>query len=170
MMMLSRLLIFVSLCMCLFATQASAFTADSLVIRVDEAGDAGVEFHYTLDWFEHLIVFLHIVDPAEQFRAALQEYSGHEVTVAQVDERGASFTVKGFARVDGIDGAVQYRTPGLEFSAAREVLAQYWFAPFIRVDLTPAIAKVTFPDGAEYAFADAEKIPPLEHTIYPQVP
>ncbi len=142
---------------------AGAFTAEYLGITIGESGDAHVEFRYRLDWYEHVVVFLRIVDPAEEFRSALEEHSGREVLVERVDAGLASFEVQNFAQVQEADGCISYRTPGISFAKAREALDRYWFAPFISADLSPEETVVSFPDGCVERYQGSETLPPLEH-------
>jgi hypothetical protein len=144
---------------------ATAFTADRIEIRVAENGDAGITFDYTLSWIERAAVFLRIADPGGELKRAMESHSGKEVTVTSISPSGIVLWVDGFATVrESADGRV-YRTPALDFTEAGRTLTTYWFARFVTVDTTPAVAVIRFPDGHRETLYDREIIPSITHTI-----
>ncbi|KAF1078614.1 hypothetical protein [Methanogenium sp. MK-MG] len=147
------------------AAPASAFTAESLSINVSENGDATVTFSYNLGWAEKIAVFLRIADPATELKGALESNSGKEVSVSEVTTNSASFLINGYAHVDTGDSEMTYTTPALSFTRASEILSDYWFAPLISVDLSPAETTVIFPDGYTEYFYDSIEIPKISHAI-----
>jgi hypothetical protein len=56
-------------------------------------------------------------------------------------------------------------TPALSFEEAEKVLQQYWFAPLINPDFSPAVTTITYPDGYQEKFYDISRIPKTTHTL-----
>ena len=147
------------------AAPASAFTADSLIVDVSENGDATVTFSYRLSWVEKFAVFFRIADPAAELKDALESNFGKEVFVQDVTADSASFHVTAYAHMNAGENGVTYTTPSLSFASAEKILSDYWFAPLISVDLSPAETTVAFPDGYTEIFYDKIEIPKVTHTI-----
>ena len=144
---------------------ATAFSADRIEIMVAENGDAAITFDYTLSWIERAVVFMRIADPGGELKRAMESHSGKEVTVISVGTSGVVLRVDDFATVrESADGRV-YRTPALDFTEAGRRLTTYWFARFVTVDTTPAVAVIRFPDGHRETLYDREIIPSITHTI-----
>jgi hypothetical protein len=145
---------------------ASALTSDALnVAVVTDAGDAEVDFRFTLAWYEHIAVWLNLMNPADTMKEALAGYSDKEVDVLSVTDSSTSMQVYGFARVEAAENATLYRTPEMRFADSEAIAARYWFGPLLDIDTTPTLTTVTFPDGYNETFADAQVIPPIEHTV-----
>jgi len=145
---------------------ASALTSDALdIIVVNETGDAEVDFQFTLTWYERVAVWLNLMNPADMMKEALSTYSDKEVDVLSVTDSSTSMLVYGFARVEAADNATLYRTPEMRFADSEAVATQYWFGPLLDIDTTPAQTTVTFPDGYNETFADAQTIPQIEHEV-----
>jgi len=145
---------------------ASALTAGALDITVaNDAGDAEVAFRFTLTWYKRVAVLLNLMDPADTLKAALEGYSDKEVEVLSMSDSSTTMRVYGFARVVEGENATLYRTPQLRFADSEAVAAQYWFGPLLAIDTTPSQTTITFPDGYQETFADAQTIPPVEHEI-----
>ncbi|QYZ77922.1 hypothetical protein E2N92_00020 [Methanofollis formosanus] len=140
---------------------AGAFTAEELDISVNESGAATIDFTYSLSWLERFAVFLKIADPTEEFAKALQKYSnGHGVESVAVDDQTASFLVEGFAKVSaGENGTTIYTTPALNFEDAEKALEEYWFAPLVQADFSPAETRVVFVGKTTRTFQDTSTIP-----------
>ena len=164
--MRSQLTILTILCLlALAAVPASAFTAESLSIDVQESGDATVTFEYRLGLVEKFAVFLRIADPAAELKNGLESNSGKEVTVSEVTSNSAAFLIREYAHKTTGASEVTYTTPLLTFASAEKILLDYWFAPLISVDLSPAVTTVVFPDGFTEEFYDCIEIPGVSHTI-----
>lgn len=162
----SKMRILTILCLLfVVAAPASAFTAESLSIDVLENGDATVTFAYRLGWAEKFAVFFRIADPANELKNGLESNSGKEVTVSEVTTDSAAFLIREYAHKSTGDGGVTYTTPMLSFASAEEMLSDYWFAPLISVDLSPAVTTVVFPDGYTEYFYDSIEIPRVSHII-----
>jgi hypothetical protein len=145
---------------------ASALTSDALdVAVVNETGDAEVDFAFTLTWYERVAVWLNLMNPADTMKEALSGYSDKEVDVLSVTDSNTSMLVYGFARVEERENATLYRTPQMRFADSEAIAARYWFGPLLDIDTTPAVTTVTFPDGYNETFADAQTIPSIEHEI-----
>lgn len=153
------------LILALMATPAGAFSANNLVIVVEEDGGAEITFNYTLSWIETIAVFLKITDPEQELKSALENELGVPVTVASAESDTAAFSVQEFAEIADADDGKVYSTPGLDFTGAQEILDGYWFAPLIETDFSPALTVVRFPDGHEETFSDQSAIPPLSHAV-----
>jgi hypothetical protein len=147
------------------ATPAAAFTADSLDMTIQANGDTEMSFHYTLSWIEHIAVFLRIADPADELKNALEGNSDKTVDVTGVTSDSASFLVYEFTTVRETPESVIYTTPQINFTEAETILQEYWFAPLITTDLSPAVTTVTFPDGYAERFENRIEIPHVTHEI-----
>ncbi|WP_298669767.1 hypothetical protein [uncultured Methanofollis sp.] len=144
---------------------AGAFTAEKLTIDIEEDGAAIVTFDYSLTWLENIAVFLKIADPNVEFGKALEKYSGSEVESVAVSDRSASFRAETFARVSSVDNATIYATPALHLEEAEKALNDYWFAPLVQADFSPAVTEVTFADGKNETLRDVAEIPSFTHQI-----
>jgi len=149
----------------LIVAPAGAFSADKLLITVDEDGSADITFNYTLSWIERIAVFFKIAEPEQELKSALEEATGAPVTVASAESDAATFSVPGFAKIKSTEGGSVYATPGLDFTGAQEMLDRYWFAPLVKADFSPDLTVVRFPDSHEETFANKSTIPALSHTI-----
>ena len=146
------------------AVPASAFTSESLSIDVLENGDATVTFSYRLGFAEKIAVFLNIADPATELKNGLESNSGKNVTVSEVTADSAAFLIREYAHINSGEDGVTYTTPMLSFASAEDILPGY-LAPFISVDLSPAVTTVSFPDGYTENFDNIIEIPQISHTI-----
>lgn len=146
---------------------AQAFTADTLDITVQENGDAAITFTYQLNWFEYIVVYLRIADPATQLQNALESNLGRTVVVHSVSPGMLSLDVEGFASVQEDAPGMTYSTPTLSFTAAQRYLQQQWFSGLVSADFSPAATTIRFPDGYTQQFYDQDTIPAVTHTIYP---
>lgn len=142
---------------------AGAFTAEELNVSVNESGAATIDFTYSLSWLERFAVFLQIADPTEEFAKALEKYSGgHGVESVAVDDQTASFLVEGFAKVSpGENGTVIYTTPALDFKDAEKALDDYWFAPLVQADFSPAMTRIVFVEKITKTFEDTSTVPEI---------
>lgn len=143
----------------------SAFTAKSLDITVHDSLDAAITFEYELTWFENVAVFSRMVDPAAELAKALRSEFKKTVDVTGVSGNQARFLVDGYATRSGKDDLVTLSTPPLSFTRADRALQQYWFAPLISPDFSPAVTRITFPDGYYEEFYNLESIPAVRHSI-----
>lgn len=116
----------------LVVAPAGAFSADGLLILVDEDGDADITFDYTLSWIERIAVFFKIAEPEQELKSALEEASGAPVTVTSAKSNVAEFSVLGFTKVQNTDDGVVYSTPALDLTGAQAMLDRYWFAPLMQ--------------------------------------
>ena len=147
----------------LMAAPVGAFSADNLVIVVEEDGSAEITFNYTLSWIERIAVFFKIAEPEQELKAALEDALGVPVTGTSAEIDVAEFMVQDFARVNSTDGGNVYLTPGLDLTGAQAVLDRYWFAPLVEADFSPDLTVVRFPDGHEETFSGQSAIPALSH-------
>lgn len=152
---------------CINATvPGTAFCADRLDIAILNAdGDADVTFEYTLTWYEWWVVYLHVVEPEAEMKKALEAYSGKPVDVVQLGDGTTRFRVYGFAHLTDDGGYLTCTTPELKFSDSKKIVNRYWFHRFLKVDLSPEITEITFPEGDGERFFDAQKIPRIKHRI-----
>nr|WP_303716689.1 hypothetical protein [Methanoculleus marisnigri] len=149
----------------LIVAPAGAFSADNLLITVDEDGSANITFEYTISWIERIAVFFKIAEPEQELKSALEETLEVPVTVTSAESDNASFLVQIFAKVRSTDEGSVYTTPGLDFTRAQEMLDSYWFAPLVEADFSPDLTVVRFPDGYEETFANQSAIPALSHAL-----
>ncbi|HOI57383.1 MULTISPECIES: hypothetical protein [unclassified Methanoculleus] len=153
------------LVLALMTVPVGAFSADNLLITVDEDGSADITFNYTLSWIERIAVFFKIAEPEQELKSALEGACGTPVTVTSVESNAATFSIQSFARIKSADDGNVYSTPGLDFTGAQEVLESYWFAPLVDADFSPNLTLVRFPDGHEETFENQFAIPALSHTL-----
>jgi hypothetical protein len=142
-----------------------AFTAKSLVIDVNNTGDAVITFDYQLSWIENVAVFVRIADPGTELKKAFESNFHAPVAVMEAGSGRSQLYVKGFASETLRDGNVTLTTPALDFREAEQVLDQYWFAPLINPDFSPAVTRIVFPDGYEQVFNDQDQISRVSHTL-----
>ncbi len=156
----------VAIILFLFILPVQAFTANSLDITLQNNGDADIQFGYTLNWMEHMAVYLRIADPADELSRAFENNLKVPVSVNQVNSDSIRVSVGNFAqRSVNKGGGTTMSTPGLSFEAAEKVLQQYWFAPLINPDFSPAVTTLTYPDGYQVKFYNVSNIPRTTHII-----
>jgi len=166
--MLKRLFVLAGLMVlvgCCAVSPVHAFTAKTLDITVQENTDAVITFSYELSWFENFAVFLQIANPGTELKGALESSYGKPVVVIKADGGESRFMVQGFASKQEQDGIVTMKTPALSFVEAEKILNQYWFAPFISPDFSPAVTRVNFPDDYTEEFYNQISIPAIRHTL-----
>jgi hypothetical protein len=144
---------------------AQAFTAKSLDIAVQQNGDAVITFDYGLSWAENFAVFMRIGDPGTELKKALESNFGKTVDVTMTDSGRSQFVVHDFAQVKERNSAITMKSPTLSFASADKVLKKYWFAQMINPDFSPAVTRVSFPDGYYQEFQDQMSIPAISHTL-----
>lgn len=144
---------------------AGAMTAQDLTITVLENGDANIRFTYDLNWLEQVAVYTKIADPGKELKTAIENNFKATVDVIDTDNSHATILVHSFAAVKQTPDGTTYTTPELSFANAERVLKQYWFAPLITVDLSPAQTRVIFPDGYVQSYANQIGIPKISHTV-----
>jgi hypothetical protein len=159
----SRIIIGLLLVAGILAVPAAAFTVNSLAVNIEENGDAGISVHYSLSWVERVVVFMKIAHPEQQLEQALEGYTGKEVQVISVDPGSTDLLVDEFAGVTDDGTGITYTTPAMDFSQAERMIQGYWFSRFVKVDASPQIAVITFPDGYEETFPNAAYIPAVTH-------
>jgi hypothetical protein len=62
----------IAIILILFILPAQAFTADSMDITMRDNGDANIQFDYTLNWIEHIAVYIRIANPADELNKAFR--------------------------------------------------------------------------------------------------
>lgn len=142
-----------------------AFTAKTLDIVVKDNGDALITFDYDLSWYENAAVFAQITNPGNELKRVLEANFGKKVDVITTTGNQAQVLVHGFASRSVKDNLVTMVTPALSFDSAEKILNQYWFAPLIDVDFSPAVTHVVFPDGYIETFNDQIAIPTVNHIM-----
>jgi len=163
---MKKLVLLVVLVMLAVATvPAQAFTADTLDITVQENGDAAITFTYQLNWFEYVVIFLRIADPAAQLQKMLQADLGRSVVVNSVSPGMISLDVQGFATLQENEPGTTYTTPALSFTAAERYLKQQWFSGMVSADFSPSVSTIRFPDGYYQQFYNQDYIPAVTHTV-----
>jgi len=142
-----------------------AFTAKSLDIVLQDNGDALITFDYDLSWYENVAVFAQITNPGNELKRALEANFGKKVDVITTTGKQSQVLVQGFASRSVKDNLVTMVTPALSFDSAEKILKQYWFAPLINVDFSPAVTRVIFPDGYIETFNNQIAIPKIDHNL-----
>jgi hypothetical protein len=159
---------FVLITFCILAAAilpVQAFTAKSLTITIAPEGDAQVDMQYDLSFIEMSAVFFRIADPAAELKNAFDTHSSKSVTVTEATSSSVVVLVPDFATISGTDRQATMVTPCLSFERAQRVLNEYWFAPLISPDFSPAITTVIFPDGYKATYYDALTLPSVSHTM-----
>ena len=147
------------------ASPVRAFTAKNLDIAVQDNTDAVITFDYDLTWFENAAVFMRIADPGIELKKALESSYRKPVVVTKTDGGESCFVVTGFASKQERNSTVTMKTPAISFVEAEKILNRYWFAPLISPDFSPAVTRVTFPDGYFEEFINQIEIPAISHPL-----
>jgi len=153
--------------LCAFAIMpAQAITAKALIITLDPAGNAQVDYQYSLSFTEQIAVFATIADPSAELRSALTGSLGSDVTVEKADTSSAEVYIPSFASVSSSGGgAATMTTPAFSFAHAQDAIRQYWWSPLISADLSPHVTTIVFPDGYQATFNDRIAIPQVSHQL-----
>jgi hypothetical protein len=144
---------------------AQAFMMKSLSITLDQSGNADMDLHYDLSFFEQSAVFFKIADPAGELQSAFNSGSAEPVTVTGATSSSAQVHVPSFADMTIVNGKTTMTTPSVSFERAEQVLNNYWFASFVTPDFSPGLTTITFPDGYKELFNDRLTIPSVTHRI-----
>ncbi|MBN1194526.1 MAG: hypothetical protein JXA08_04160 [Methanomicrobiaceae archaeon] len=158
---------FITLCIAaiLLISPASAFTADTFTIEIADSGDADMTFEYSLSWIEYIAVYLQITDPTEELTTALSKYSEKPAQVISTSDNALKIQVFGFAKSVATESGIAYTTPTVSFTEAQQILDEYWFAPLLNPDFSPAISTVRFPEGYEAVYTNQLEIPGITHEV-----
>ena len=165
---MKRLLILTLLFMALLAVPASAVSMNLMDIQVEETGDAVVTIDYTLSFFEKIPVMLKLANPSEEIRKAIDENDpNNRVDLLSADWESVILQVTNYAKTyEGpTPGTITQMSPMTDFSKAEDTLNNYWFAPLIDIDLSPAVTKIMFADGYSEQFDNQLIIPSVTHTF-----
>jgi hypothetical protein len=164
--MKTHYLIFGCLCVLAFMVMpVQAYTLKTLTITYAEQGDAQIDMQYDLSIFEESAVFFRIADPAYELKSAFEATTSEPVRVTRATSSSASIIIPSFASVTKTGEKEIMETPSVSFERAEKVLNQYWFAPLISPDFSPAITTIIFPDGYRVNYYDRISIPSVSHTI-----
>jgi hypothetical protein len=144
---------------------AQAFTTKDLTITYAENGDANLNVHYDLSVPEMFAVFLKIADPAQELKKAFEQNLNKEVTVVRADSSSIEVIIPTLASEKTSNGTTTMKTPALSFARAQDAINQYWFAPLISPDLSPAVSTITFPDGHSVKYYDQISIPSVTYSF-----
>ncbi|MCK9579402.1 MAG: hypothetical protein M0Q92_03005 [Methanoregula sp.] len=160
-------LILLCLVLCICAVMpAQAFVAKSLTITLAPNGDAEIDMQYELTFVEQTAVFLRIADPAEELKSAFDSNSDKPVTVTKATSSSATVLVPSFATIYEGNGKNTIVTPTVSFEKAQAVMNNYWFAPLVNPDFSPAVTTVIFPDGFRSTFDNVLSIPPISRPVF----
>jgi hypothetical protein len=159
--MMIRLLIMVAI----LAAPAAAFTVSSFAVTITENGDAEIAVDYSLSWVERVVVFMRIAHHEQQLEQALEGYSGKDIEVVSMTPGSTDLFVQEFAGMTDDGTGIIYSTPSMDFSQAEQMIQGYWFTRFIKLDASPEITVITFPDGHEETFLNVAYIPSITRMI-----
>lgn len=151
--------------MALAVMPVQAFTMKSLAITVDQSGAAQIDMQYDLNFIEQTAVFFRIADPAQELQSAFNSASSKPVTVTSATSSSSQILVPSYASIAEKDGSTVMTTPSVSFERAEAVLKNYWFAPLVSPDFSPAVTTVTFPDGYQELFYNQISIPAVTHQV-----
>lgn len=144
---------------------ASAFTANSLDITVDETGDAIAVFRFTLEGFLENAIPQSILE--EELLKGLGT-SSEPPELITMDRSSATIRLKQFASLFDVPTGTEYRTVSMDFKKAEIALQQSAVNSVVSADFSPAVITVTFPDTYNRRFTDADTLPSLTHIIIDQ--
>jgi hypothetical protein len=149
----------------LLMVPASAFTAKTLIITVNNDGDATVDFSYQLTWYES---FAYSVLPNKEqlVKSTLKsKFPSLELDNIYMSKTGTDLIVRDFAEVSSSGGATTYRTPELSFRMAQNILEDYpRIDRVITPDFSPEETIVRFPgSGDTYTYTNADVIPGITY-------
>jgi len=145
---------------------ASAFTANSLDITVDETGDAIAVFRFTLEGFLENAIPQSILE--EELLKGLGT-SSEPPELITMDRSSATIRLKQFASLFDVPTGTEYRTVSMDFKKAEIALQQSAVNSVVSADFSPSVITVTFPDAYNRRFTDADVLPSLTHIIIDQV-
>ena len=158
--------VFISFCVfALVVMPGQAFTAKSLTITLAPDGDAKLDMHYDLSFFEQSAVFFKIADPAEELKNAFDTHSSKPVTVPSATSSSAVVLIPAFADISRTGTKTTMVTPSLSFARAQQVMDEYWFASLISPDFSPGVTTIIFPDGHKDTYYEALTLPSVSHTL-----
>jgi hypothetical protein len=149
----------------IIACPVQAFTITTLDFVVENNQDMTVTFNYELDILEQTAVWVNLVDPAAELKAALEANTGKPVDNVIVTDNSVQATIRGFTTQVTVDNTITTTTPGLSFANAEAAVQQYWFAALVSVDYSPAVTRVVYPDQYTETFYEVISIPSTTHTV-----
>jgi hypothetical protein len=154
------------LVLALVMVPASAFTAKTLSITVNNDGDATVDFRYQLTWYES---FAYTVLPNKEqlITSALKgKFPTMKLDSIHMSKTGTDLIVRDFAEVSSSGGVTTYRTPELSFRMAQNILKDYpKIDRVVTPDFSPEETIVRFPgSGDTYTYTNADVIPGITYT------
>lgn len=156
-------LFLVSLCVAvLIIGPAGAFTANSLDITVDKSGDATAVFRFTLEGFLENAIPQSMLE--EELLKGLST-SSEPPTLIAMDRSSATILMKKFADACDVPTGTEYRTATMNFNKAQIALEESALSSVVTADFSPATIKVTFPDGNNHKFSNADVLPSITHLI-----
>lgn len=144
---------------------ASAFTANSLDITVDETGDAIAVFKFTLEGLLENAIPQSILE--EELLKGLGT-SSEPPELITMDRSSATIRLKQFASLFDVPTGTEYRTVSMDFKKAEIALQQSAVNSVVSADFSPAVITVTFPDTYNRRFTDADTLPSLTHIVIDQ--
>jgi hypothetical protein len=144
---------------------AQALTAQALTINLDASGNAQVDFQYQLTWAEQAAIFFNIANPSQELGNALEANLNEQVTVVKADSSSAQVIIPSFASVSQANGTETITTPAFSFANAQAQIQQQWWAGVNAVNMAPAVATITFPDGYQAAYYNQISFPSVSHQI-----
>ena len=145
-----------------FFCPASAFTANTLDITVDETGDAIAIFRFTLEGFLENAIPQSILE--EELLKGLGT-SSEPPELITMDRSSATIRMKKFASLFDVPTGTEYRTVSMDFKKAEVALQQSAVNSIVSADFSPATITVTFPDAYNRRFTDSDVLPALSHII-----
>jgi hypothetical protein len=155
------------LVLALISMPASAFTAQKVVITVNNEGDANINFNYQLTWMESF-VYSFIPNKEQIVTSALESrFPSKEVDNIQVSRTSTDLIVRKFAKVTTSGGITTYKTPAVSFTMAQTLLNNYpRIARAITPDFSPEETIVRFPgSGDTYTYIGVDRIPKITYTV-----
>lgn len=141
---------------------ASAFTANSFEITIDENGDAIAVFSFTLEGFLENAIPQPMLE--EELLKGLGT-SSEPPELVSMDRSTATLRMKKFAATSDVPTGTEYRTVSMNFNKAQIALDNSALSSVVTADFSPATMKVRFPDAYERTFVDSEVLPSITHII-----
>lgn len=158
----NRALLLITAMLIVILVPASAFTADSLDITVDESGDAIAIFRFTLEGFVENAI------PQSMLEQELLKglgTSSDPPELISMDRSTATIRMRKFAAVDDVPTGTRFQTVTMNFNKAQIALDNSALSTVVSADFSPATMKVRFPDAYERSFTDSDILPSITHII-----
>ncbi|MFA4876228.1 MAG: PEGA domain-containing protein [Methanoregula sp.] len=140
----------------------SAFTANSLDIKINANGDATATFRFTLEGLIENAIPQSILE--EELKKGLTT-SSEPPALISMDRSSASLLLREFADTSEVSTGTEYRTSTMNFRKAEIALQSSALSSVISADFSPSKITLTFPDGYSRQMDNVDVLPSITHTV-----